>query len=78
MPAVKGVSVTLPVWAVASPPKLMELTESEILPSAAVMVEPVVKVGVETLIPPLAVVLTAPLSVAEVPAETFNAEAVMA
>jgi hypothetical protein len=39
--------------------------------------EPVVSEGVETVIPPTPDVLTSPLMVAEVPAETFKAEALI-
>jgi hypothetical protein len=48
------------------------------LPRAADIVEPVVSVGVETVIPAAVEVLTAPLKVAEVPEETFRAEALIA
>ena len=77
-PAVKGVRVTFPFWDVAAPAKVMELTESEMLPRAAVMVEPVVNDGAEIVIPPTAEVFTAPARLAEVPAETFRVEAVIA
>ena len=61
----------------AVPARFMELTEREMFPRSADMVEPVVSEGVETVIPPTPDVLTAPLRVAEVPAETFRAEALI-
>jgi hypothetical protein len=56
----------------------MELTAREIVPRAADILEPVISEGVETVIPPAAEVLTAPLKLAEVPAETLSVEAVIA
>jgi len=56
----------------------MEFAAKTMFPKEAVMVEPVVSDGVETVMPPAAEVFTAPAKLAEVPAEALKVDAVMA